>query len=432
MFFDKEIGYKLIKTNFTGFPRMIKVEQKFPRDHIADIDLAVRDEMAKLPLPDLKGKRIAVTAGSRGIPNFMECCRAIGRELRARGAEPFVVPAMGSHGGGTAAGQIEVLAALGMTEETLEMPIVAAMDTVVLGRSPVGVEVNCDANAYGADHIVVCGRVKPHTDFRGPIESGLCKMMIVGLGKHRGAVSFHKTGGIFGMSERLQSSAKIFLEKAGVLFAMALIDNAYHQTKRIEAVMPCDILTREAELLKESAAAMPKIAFEDIDTLVVDQYGKEISGAGMDPNITGRFLFAPEMRAAGYPHPKKIAVLRLTEMSHGNAAGLGIADFVCRRFAEELDLAATYTNSLSSPLCMAKIPMVMNNDLDTIYAAASACGKTEMKDVRIVRIHNTLELDHIWVSESYLPEIEANPNLTIIDGPAEMTFGADGNLADLP
>lgn len=411
---------------------MIKVEQKFPRDHIADIDLAVRDEMAKLPLPDLKGKRIAVTAGSRGIPNFMECCRAIGRELRARGAEPFVVPAMGSHGGGTAAGQIEVLAALGMTEETLEMPIVAAMDTVVLGRSPVGVEVNCDANAYGADHIVVCGRVKPHTDFRGPIESGLCKMMIVGLGKHRGAVSFHKTGGIFGMSERLQSSAKIFLEKAGVLFAMALIDNAYHQTKRIEAVMPCDILTREAELLKESAAAMPKIAFEDIDTLVVDQYGKEISGAGMDPNITGRFLFAPEMRAAGYPHPKKIAVLRLTEMSHGNAAGLGIADFVCRRFAEELDLAATYTNSLSSPLCMAKIPMVMNNDLDTIYAAASACGKTEMKDVRIVRIHNTLELDHIWVSESYLPEIEANPNLTIIDGPAEMTFGADGNLADLP
>ena len=432
MFFDKEIGYKLIKTNFTGFPRMIKVEQKFPRDHIADIDLAVRDEMAKLPLPDLKGKRIAVTAGSRGIPNFMECCRAIGRELRARGAEPFVVPAMGSHGGGTAAGQIEVLAALGMTEETLEMPIVAAMDTVVLGRSPEGVEVNCDANAYGADHIVVCGRVKPHTDFRGPIESGLCKMMIVGLGKHRGAVSFHKTGGIFGMSERLQSSAKIFLEKTGVLFAMALIDNAYHQTKRIEAVMPCDILTREAELLKESAAAMPKIAFEDIDTLVVDQYGKEISGAGMDPNITGRFLFAPEMRAAGYPHPKKIAVLRLTEMSHGNAAGLGIADFVCRRFAEELDLAATYTNSLSSPLCMAKIPMVMNNDLDTIYAAASACGKTEMKDVRIVRIHNTLELDHIWVSESYLPEIEANPNLTIIDGPAEMTFGADGNLADLP
>ena len=432
MFFDKEIGYKLIKTNFTGFPRMIKVEQKFPRDHIADVDLAVRDEMAKLPLPDLKGKRIAVTAGSRGIPNFMECCRAIGRELRARGAEPFVVPAMGSHGGGTAAGQIEVLAALGMTEETLEMPIVAAMDTVVLGRSPEGVEVNCDANAYGADHIVVCGRVKPHTDFRGAIESGLCNMMIVGLGKHRGAVSFHKTGGIFGMSERLQSSAKIFLEKAGVLFAMALIDNAYHQTKRIEAVMPCDILTREAELLKESAAAMPKIAFEDIDTLVVDQYGKEISGAGMDPNITGRFLFAPEMQAAGYPHPKKIAVLRLTEMSHGNAAGLGIADFVCRRFAEELDLAATYTNSLSSPLCMAKIPMVMNNDLDTIYAAASACGKTEMKDVRIVRIHNTLELDHIWVSESYLPEIEANPNLTIVDGPAEMTFGADGNLADLP
>lgn len=432
MFFDKEISYKLIKTNFTGFPRMIKLEQKFPDAHIDDIDLAVREEIEKLPLPNLEGKRIAITAGSRGIPNFMECCRAIGRELRARGADTFVVPAMGSHGGGTAEGQIGVLAALNMTEKTLEMPIVATMDTVVLGRSPEGVEVNCDANAYSADYIVVCGRVKPHTDFRGPIESGLCKMMIVGLGKHRGAVSFHKTGGIFGMSERLQSSAKIFLEKTNVLFAMAMIDNAYHQTKRVEAVMPQDVLTRETELLKEAAAAMPKIAFTDIDTLVVDQYGKEISGAGMDPNITGRFLFAPEMKAEGYPHPKKIAALRLTEMSHGNAAGLGIADFICRRFAEELDLAATYTNSLSSPLCMAKIPMVMNNDLDTIYAAASACGKTDIKDVRIVRIHNTLELEHIWVSENYMREIEANPSLKIISGPAEMEFGANYNLTDLP
>ncbi len=198
---------------------------------------------------------------------------------------------------------------------------------------------------------------------------------------------------------------------------------------RVEDV---SVLAREPELLKEAAAAMPKIAFEDIDTLVVDQYGKEISGAGMDPNITGRFLFAPEKQMEGYPHPKKIAILRMTEMSHGNAAGLGIADFVCRRFAEELDLAATYTNSLSSPLCMAKIPMVMNNDSDTIYAAASACGKTEIKDVRIVRIHNTLELDHIWVSENYLPEIEANQSLKMISGPAEMEFGTDDNLIDLP
>ncbi len=431
MYFDKEIDYKLIKTNFTGFPKMIKIKQNFPNEHVADIDCAVGEEISKLPLPNLKGKRVAVTAGSRGIPNFMECCRAIGRELRARGAEPFVVPAMGSHGGGTAEGQTEVLASLGMTEESLGMPIAATMETVVLGRSPEGVEVNCDANAYGADYIVLCGRVKPHTDFRGPVESGLCKMMVVGLGKHRGAVSFHKTGGIFGMSERLQSSARVFLEKTRVLFAVALIDNAYHQTKRIEAVMPDDVLAREPELLKEAAAAMPKIAFEDIDTLVVDQYGKEISGAGMDPNITGRFLFAPEKHMEGYPYPKKIAILRMTEMSHGNAAGLGIADFVCRKFALELDLGATYTNSLSSPLCMAKIPMVMNNDTDTIYAAASACGKTEMKDVRIVRIHITLVLDHIWGSENYLPEIERNRSLEIIDGPSEMEIGMDGNLIDL-
>ena len=431
MFFDKDIDYKLIKTNFTGFPRMIRVEQKFSDTHISDIDDAVHREIQRIVLPDIAGKRIAVTAGSRGIPNFPETCRAIGRELRARHAIPFVVPAMGSHGGGTAEGQIEVLASLGMTEETLEMPIMATMDTKILGHSPEGVEVNCDANAYGADYIVVCGRVKPHTDFRSTIESGLCKMMVVGLGKHRGAVSFHKTGGILGMGDRLQSSAKIFIENTNILFAMALIDNAYHQTKRIEAVLPNDILSREPLLLKEAAAAMPKIAFEDIDTLVVDQYGKEISGAGMDPNITGRFLFAPEKMIAGYPHPKKIAILRMTEMSHGNAAGLGLADFVCRKFAQELDLATTYTNSLSSPLCMAKIPMVMNNDLDTIYAAASACGKTDIKDDKIIRIHNTLELDSIWVSENYINEIKADSTLRIAEGPMEMTFTKEGFLSDL-
>lgn len=429
--FDNEINYKLIKANFTGFPKMIKVEQQFSNIQVVDIDQAVHDEMLKLPLPELARKSVAVTAGSRGIPNFAETCRAIGRELRSRGALPFVVPAMGSHGGGTSEGQLEVLSSLNMTEKTLEMPIRATMETVVLGHSPEGVEVNCDANAYGADYVVICGRVKPHTDFRGPIESGLCKMMIVGLGKHRGAVSFHKTGGIMGMSQRLQNSAKVFLEKTNVLFAMALIDNAYHQTKRLEALMPQDILDREPELLKEAAAAMPNIAFQEIDTLIVDQYGKEISGAGMDPNITGRFLFAPEMQAEGYPHPKKIAILRLTEMSHGNAAGLGIADFICRKFAQSLDLAATYTNSLSSPLCMAKIPMIMNNDVDTIYAAASACGKSDIKEVSMVRIHNTLDLNHIWVSENYLSEIEVNAKLKIVEGPLSMGFDRDGNLMDL-
>jgi len=432
MIFDKEINYKLIKNNFTGFPNMLKIEQKFHDDHIKDIDKAVHDEIKKINLPELVGKNIAITAGSRGIPNFMEICRAIGREMKARGAMPFVVPAMGSHGGGTAEGQIEVLASLGMTEGTLEMPIRATMETVILGYSKEGVEVNCDANAYGADYIIVCGRVKPHTDFRGSIESGLCKMMIVGLGKHRGAVSFHKTGPLTEMSQRLQSSANIFLEKTNVLFAMSIIDNAYHQTKRIEAVMPLDIITRERELLKEAAVAMPKITFQNIDTLIVDQYGKEISGAGMDPNITGRFLFAPEATMQGYPHPKKIAILRLTEMSHGNAAGLGIADFISRKFAQSLDLAATYTNSLSSPLCMAKIPMVMNNDIDTIYAAASACGKTDIKNVKIIRIHNTLDLDHIFVSENYMPEISDYPNLRIVDGPKPMEFNKEGNFTDLP
>lgn len=431
MIFDRYIDYKLIKTDFNGFPKMIKVGQKFPIEHVINIEKTVHAEVSKLNLPDLRGKRIAITAGSRGIPNFTQTCRAIGDELRNKGAFPFVVPAMGSHGGGSVEGQIGVLASLNMTEKTLGMPIEATMDTVVLGHSPEGVEVNCDAKAFEADYIVVCGRVKPHTDFQGSIESGLCKMMVVGLGKHKGAVSFHKTGGILSMSERLQNSAKIFLEKTKILFAMALIDNAYHQTKRIEAMMPEDIIRREPILLKEARLAMPKIPFEEIDTLIVDQYGKEISGAGIDPNITGRFLFAPEKHVEGYPNPKKIAILRITDISHGNAAGIGIADFICLKFAQKLDLATTYTNSLSSPLCMAKIPMVMNNDFDTIYAAASSCGKANIKDVRIVRIHNTLELEEIWASENYKPEILANPLLEIIEGPKEMEFNKDNNFIDL-
>ncbi len=430
--FEKEIPYQLIKANFTGFPRMVRVKQRFQDTCIADIEKEVFAQIQKLPLPDdLASKRIAITAGSRGIPNFRETITAIGRALKKRGAIPFVVPAMGSHGCGTAEGQTEVLATYGMTEETLEMPIVSSMETVLLGISESGAKVYCDKTAYEADGIVVCGRVKPHTDFRAPIESGLCKMMVVGLGNHQGAVSFHKTGE-GDMGTRLQNAARLFLSKTKVLFAMALIDNAYHKTKRLEAVMPENILVREPELLIEAAQSMSRLLLHDIDTLVVDCFGKEISGAGMDPNITGRFLFAPHLRDPNYPHVKKIAVLRLTEASHGNAAGLGIIDYVSRKFAQALDLGVTYTNSLSSTLSLGKIPMVMNNDVDTIYAAASACGKGEIKDVRIVRIENTLELEHILVSENLLPEITERTDMELMGEPEEIAFDGQATWAICP
>lgn len=430
MLFNGPIDYHLLKDNFTGFPRMYEVEQMFSKDREDDIAGAVAREVARMDLPDIAGKRIAITAGSRGIPNCPETIAAIGRELAARGARPFVITAMGSHGNGTPEGQKGVLKAYGMTEETLGMPIEATMDTVMLGMSDRGAEAHIDRIAYEADGIVVCGRVKPHTDFRAPIESGICKMMVVGMGNHHGAIAFHKTG-TGDMGERLVSTAKVILAKAKILFAVALIDNAYHGTKRIEAVRPEEILTREPELLKEAAAAMPCIHFKDIDTLVVDQYGKEISGAGMDPNVTGRSLFAPQLRDPDRPYPKKIAVMRLTEESHGNATGLGIADYISMKFAKAIDLGVTYTNSLSSTLSLGKIPMIMNSDLDTIYAAASVCGKANIKDVRIVRIKNTLELDRIFVSENYAEEIKNRSDVRLISGPTELPFGPDGDLTDL-
>lgn len=428
--FEKEIPYQLIKDNFSGFPRMIRVQQLFESGHIEDIQKEVHEQILKLPLPNLAGKKIAITAGSRGIPNFKETIHAIGRELRARGAFPFVVPAMGSHGYGNAEGQSEVLATYGMTEETLAMPIISSMDTILLGTSESGAEIYCDKAAYNADGIVICGRVKPHTDFRAPIESGLCKMMVVGLGNHKGAVSFHKTGE-GDMGTRLQNAAKLFLAQGKVLFAMALIDNAHHKTLKLEAVMPGKILSREPELLVEATRAMPKILLRDIDTLIVDWFGKEISGAGMDPNVTGRFLFAPHLSDPNYPHVKKIAALRLTEASRGNAAGLGIVDYISREFAKDIDLGVTYTNSLSSTLSLGKIPMVMNSDLDTIYAATSTCGKREIKDVKIIRIRNTLELDQLLVSENFLPEITQREDMKIIGDPEDISFDTYGNLSDL-
>jgi hypothetical protein len=317
-----------------------------------------------------------------------------------------------------------------MTRGALEMDIVSDMRTVSLGTSESGSEVFCDKTAFEADWIVVCGRVKPHTDFRAPIESGLCKMMVVGLGNHDGAVSFHKTGA-GDMGGRLQSAARVFLSRAKVLFGMAILDNAAHKTKRLEAIPAKNILSREPELLKEAAAAMPRIWVEDIDALIVDYYGKEISGAGMDPNITGRMLFAPHVHVPGYPRVKKIALLRLTEASHGNAAGLGIADYITKKFADAIDLGATYTNSLSSQLGLAKIPMVMNDDNDAIYAAASVCGAPDVKDVRMVRIKNTLELDHIWISENIIPELAGSPNITVKGEPEDFQFDENGDLQDL-
>jgi hypothetical protein len=234
------------------------------------------------------------------------------------------------------------------------------------------------------------------------------------------------------MGERLVNAARVFIAKANVLFGLAIIDNPYHKTRNIEAVKPEKFIEREPELLQEATRAMPKILLEEVDVLVVDYFGKEISGCGMDPNITGRFLYSPDVFYPNYPQVKKISVLRITKASHGNAAGIGVADFISRKAAQSIDLASVYTNCLTSRYSIGgKLPMVMNNDFDAIYAAASSSGVSNVKDVRIVRIKNTLELDSIWVSENMSSEVKNSGALEIEETPSEILFDSDNNISDL-
>lgn len=432
MGFLDPIPYHLAKSGEVKFPRMAEVEQSFPDIHVDDIRGAVRDALASVSMPDIKGKSIALTAGSRGIPNIAEIIGAVGEELYERGARPFVIPAMGSHGNATAEGQVELLASLGVTEEAVGMPIRASMETVELGITENGVRVFCDRIAYDADYIVPCGRVKAHTDFRGKVESGLCKMITVGLGKYDGATAFHKTG-TGEMGERLFNAARLSLSKLNILCCVAIIDNAHHMTKRIEAVRKEDVLMREPELLKEANGSMARVLIDEVDVLIVDRFGKEISGCGMDPNITGRFLYAPDSHFDGTLRATKIVTMRLTEDSHGNASGVGGADFIPLKFAREIDLSKVYTNCLTSRNSLGgKIPMVMNSDLDTIYAAASSCGARSVQDVRIVRIKDTLDLGRIMVSENMLPEIAGRSDMKVVSEPRELAFDENGDLRDLP
>ncbi|MDR1579247.1 MAG: nickel-dependent lactate racemase [Synergistaceae bacterium] len=431
MTFQDVIPYRLAKPDFAGFPKMTRVRQNFTDVFIDDIEERVHEEITRLALPELTGKKIAITAGSRGIPNITRILKAVGGELKALGAAPFVVPAMGGHGNATAQGQLSLLREYGITEETVDMPLRSSMDTVLLGNSENGAAVYCDRNAYEADWIVVCGRVKPHTDFRWEIESGMCKMMVVGLGKYDGATAFHKTG-TGEMGERLVNAARVFITKAKVLCGMAVIDNPYHKTHSIEAVKPENIIAREPELLREATKAMSKILLEEADVLVVDYFGKEISGSGMDPNVTGRFFHSPDVFYPNYPRIKKISVLRITRASHGNAAGIGVADFISRKAAQSIDLASVYTNCLTSRYSIGgKLPMVMNNDFDAIYAAASSSGAHSVKDARIIRIKNTLALDNIWVSENMSSEVKGNGALEIEGEPSEILFDSGNDISGL-
>ena len=408
-------------------PRMVKVRQSFERPQVADVaGELVRKLKAAGAFARVKaGDRVAITAGSRGITGLPLVLKTVAAEIRKAGGDPFLFPAMGSHGGATAEGQRDMLAGMGITEETVGAPIRSSMETVEIGVSSNGFPVHLDRFAAEADGIVVVNRIKPHVAFRGPCESGLMKMIVIGMGKQKGADICHELG--FGtMAENLQTMGRVTLAKAKVLCGVALLENAYHETARVEVLPGDEIPVREPALLEEAWRLYPRLYFDRLDVLIIDEIGKDISGTGFDTNVVGRY-HTPYV--SGGPTITRIACLDITARSHGNANGLGILDFTTRRAFDKFDFDNTYPNSLTSTVpTSVKIPMVLKSDRQAIQAAIKTCNILKKAEVRLARIRNTVALDEIAVSENLLAEVRANPRLAAAGEPFALGFDANGNL----
>jgi hypothetical protein len=413
----------------TFVPRMFRVRQSFPRPRIAPeeipgiIDGLLRQEPY---LSRVKpGMQIAITAGSRGIANVALTTRCLVDFVKSQGAFPFIVPAMGSHGGATAEGQAAILAGYGITEQTMGCPIRSSMEVQRIGRNDEGVDVFIDRNAAQADGIILGCRIKPHTSFRGPYESGMMKMMAIGLGKQYGAEVCHAAG-FQNMAKNVPLFGRCILQNAPVLFALPTIENAYDETCRILAVPAEEIEAREPALLKEAAALMPRILVPSCDVLVVDRIGKNFSGDGMDPNITGTFCTP---YATGGIEAQRVAVLDLSDETHGNGIGLGYASATTQRVFDKLDLASMYPNAITcTVLGGVRIPIVMESDREAIQVCLKSCNEIDHRAPRMVRIPNSLHLEHIQLSEVYWDQAAHTEGLTIESQPEELPFDENGDL----
>lgn len=408
-------------------PPMIPVRQKFPRPKIDDVAGRMRALLSRQDIgATIKpGMEIGVTCGSRGVANIRFIIREICACVRERGAHPFIIPAMGSHGGASGEGQRGIIEGYGVSEEFCGAPIRSSMEVVRIGSTDDGRHVYIDSHAAKADGIIIAGRIKPHTDFRGPYESGLMKMMAVGLGKQRGAEMFHAQGPAH-MAENLLRFGSAVLANAPILFGVAILENAYDETARIEALLKDDIPRKEPSLLCEARELMPKSYIQDVDLLIVDRIGKDISGDGMDPNITGRYS-NPWMQ--GGLNATKMAILDISSESQGQMVGLGYGDVTTRRCLEKCDFEATYPNALTSTTFSPfRVPMVLESDRDAIGACLKYCGGNDPLHPRVIRIRDTMHMGEIWVSEALVDEVRANPQMEIMGEPRELPFDESGNL----
>ena len=379
-------------------PCLARFNRPLPSAALADVGAAVEQSLAAtFSAGDVAGRRIAVGLGSRGVANYALVARRIVDWLRARGAEPFIVPAMGSHGGATAEGQREVLAGWGITPESMGVPVRATMEAVELGSAgDPPVRVFMDRNAHQADAVLVVNRVKPHTDFHGPVESGLIKMAVIGLGKRRGAEAVHFHG-VYGLAHLIRPAFDVVLASGKLLGGVALVEDGREQTAAVRAARGADIPACEAQCLAQARYNLASLPLEEIDVLVLDEIGKEISGTGMDTNVVGRIGIAGVAEPAS-PRIRRIVVLGLTAASHGNGLGIGLADVTTRRFAHQVDHEVTNANVLTSTfLERGRMPLVAADDAEALHWALYTCGAAT-GDAAVVRIRNTLALEHLLLS----------------------------------
>lgn len=407
-------------------PSFYRIRQRFDETSIDDVAGAVRDAFAKFDPADKirPGQSVAVGVGSRGTHDLRILVKSTVECLQAMALMPYIMPAMGSHGGATGPGQAQVLAELGITEDAMGVPIVSSMETVSLGRVASGAEVFFAKDALEAEHVVVINRVKPHTAFRAEVESGLCKILAVGCGRQKGAANMHK----FDLARTIVPAAQMILEKTPVLCGLAVTENAAGGTHSLKLSRPQEFPDVDREFLKIAWQLLPKLPLDDLDVLLVDEMGKNVSGAGMDPNVIGFWRREGGERKPDY---RILVVLDLTSQSHGNATGIGMADLTTRRLVDRIDYDATYTNAFTSGVFRSvRIPITLEDDRAALEAALNR--SPDPGAVRMARIVNTGSLETFWISESVLPELRKREDITVDETPLEFTFSDDGRLRPAP
>lgn len=412
------------------YPKITEISQRLNETRVHDIEAVIAEEMKRIGISERikPGARVAITAGSRGITDMIAVLQSVINEVKNVGAHPVIIPSMGSHGGATAEGQVEMLEGLGVSEQSLGAPVVSSMDVVDLGETEEGIPVVISRDAMACDNIIIVNRIKPHTEFSGRIESGLTKMMVIGLGKHQGAVLGHSWAVRFGYEKTLISSGNLIIDKAPITMGIGIVENGIGQAAKIEAVTPEYFVEEEAKLLEFARETCPHLPFDKLDILIVDEGGKEISGTCMDTKVIGRIMniYEPPL---DHPYITRIVLRDLTDLSHGNGLGIGLADFVTKRLVDKLNRDITDLNCVTAVTPeKARLPIVAKTDREAIDYAIATAGPVRADNVRLCWIKSTMRLGKMFVSEGLLDEVAAHGKLEVLSGLKEMTFNEEGDL----